>query len=61
MSVDTTSEMDVHKLEKIFKDNFGHADVLNNSRQWAGRGNIEELDVKAWWSDFVRAFNPYLS
>ncbi|KIJ92028.1 hypothetical protein K443DRAFT_135370 [Laccaria amethystina LaAM-08-1] len=53
VSVDTTSEMDGQKLEKVVKDNFGHADVLvNNSGQYAGRGNIEELDVKAWWSDF---------
>lgn len=55
--VDTTSETDVQKLERVVKDNFGHADVLvNNSGQWAGRGNIEELDVKAWWNDFVRPF-----
>jgi NAD(P)-dependent dehydrogenase (short-subunit alcohol dehydrogenase family) len=50
--------MDGQKLEKVVKDNFGHADVLvNNSGQYAGRGNIEELDVKAWWSDFVRPFS----
>ncbi|EDR07455.1 uncharacterized protein LACBIDRAFT_298670 [Laccaria bicolor S238N-H82] len=53
LSIDITSEADIQKLEQAVKDNFGHADVLvNNSGQWGGRGNIEELNVKAWWSDF---------
>lgn len=60
VGVDTTSEVDVEKLEKAVKDTFGHADVLvNNSGQWAGRGNIEELNVKAWWRDLVRALFPF--
>jgi len=60
VGVDTTSEADVEKLEKALKDTFGHADVLvNNSGQWAGRGNIDESNVKAWWSDLVRAFLPF--
>ena len=61
VSVNVTSKTGVQKLEKVVKDNFGHADVLvKNSGQWAGRGNIEELDVKAWWSDFVGHFYPDL-
>ena len=60
VGADTTSEADIEKLEKAVKDTFGHADVLvNNSGQWAGRGNIEESNVKAWWSDLVRAFFPF--
>ncbi|KIK03573.1 hypothetical protein K443DRAFT_676586 [Laccaria amethystina LaAM-08-1] len=53
LSIDITSEVDIQKLEQAVKDKFGHADVLvNNSGQWAGRGNIGEVNVKAWWSDF---------
>ena len=50
MSHNITSEADIQKLEKAVKDNWGHTDVLaNNSGQWGGKGNIEELNVKAWW------------
>ena len=49
VSIDITSEADIQKLEQAVKDNFGHGDVLiNNSGQWGGKGNIEELNVKAW-------------
>ena len=60
VSIDITSEADIQKLEQAVKDNFGHADVLvNNSGQWGGKGNIEELNVKAWWSDFVIKLLPF--
>ncbi|EDR07453.1 uncharacterized protein LACBIDRAFT_327958 [Laccaria bicolor S238N-H82] len=63
VGVDTTSEADVEKLEKTVKDTFGHADVLvNNSGQWAGRGNIDESNAKSWWSDLeVNVKGTYLT
>lgn len=61
VSVDTTSEADVQKLERTVRDTFVHADILvNNSGQWTARGNIDELDVNVWWSDFVR-LSPFLT
>ncbi|KIK03572.1 hypothetical protein K443DRAFT_652959 [Laccaria amethystina LaAM-08-1] len=52
-SVDATSEADVQKLERTVRDTFGHADILiNNSGQWSSRGNIDEVNVNAWWGDF---------
>ena len=62
LGIDITSEADIQRLEQAVKDKFGHADVLvNNSGQWGGRGNIVELDVKMWWSDFVIKLLPFLA